>query len=119
MPVVKRFNFMTDVEPMLNITLPSGKTLDITPCTKGEYERYLHSLNRISKAISEEIGADEEEHLINDLYSVAASLMSHNTANMLLTGETLRGEHDITPERLIGFLYAYCDYTADIHSLKN
>lgn len=120
MPVVKSFNFVSDVDPMMTITLPSGTTVNITPCTKAEYERFVHKLNTFLKAASaENIDESEAESLIEDLYEVAAQLMSHNMAKAQFTAESLRKEHEITEDRLIGFYYAYADYATAIFNLKN
>lgn len=120
MPVVKSFNFVSDVDPMMTTTLPSGTTVNITPCTKAEYTRFVHKLSAFLKAASaEDLEEAEAESLIEDLYEVAAELMSHNMSKTQFTAKSLREEHEVTEDRLVGFYWAYKDYAEKIHSLKN
>lgn len=120
MPVVKSFNFITDVEPIMHLELPDRTRIDITPCTKREYADFVKRLKEITRASqAEDLTEEEANKIINDCYECAAYLMNHNTAKIDFTAEDLKKKHDITDERLISFFYAYADYTNSIYSLKN
>lgn len=119
MAVIRRFDFIRDVEPLFNITFPNGETLDITPCTKGEYEHALHELVAAQKAIKATKTDEDADAALGELYEIAAGLASHNTARKTITADELRGTYDINNDRLIGFFYAYADYANEIHNLKN
>ena len=120
MPVVRKFNFITDTEPLFNIVLPNKTVLDITPCTKTEYEQFLHKLRSLSSIISSDISEEPlENHVLDDLYACAADLMSHNTMSMHISGADLRETYKVDDEMLIAFYYAYADYVSEIFNLKN
>lgn len=120
MSVVRKFNFITDTEPLFNITLPNKTVLDITPCTKAEYEQYLHRLQDLSRTISSSIKGDQvEDQVLDDLYTCAAELISHNTMSMHISGAELRETYKVDDEMLIAFYYAYAEYVSEIFNAKN
>lgn len=119
MPVIKRFDFFRDTEPLMNLTLPDGKTiLDIYACSKGEYEKVVHHLLPLTKLDENDVSEAEEKRILAELYDVAAELISHNTANKAVTAADLRGTYNVTPEQLINFYYYYAAFCEEIHSLK-
>lgn len=103
----------------MHLDMPNGTALDIFCPTKGEIEAFIAENNSIRDKLSTAKDAEETAKLINRLYAMAATLISHNTDDLTVTDDELRARYLIEEDALLAFYGAYADFILDIVNEKN
>lgn len=116
MKIIKTLDLLNyDNRPVMQLAMPDGSTLHITLPNKSLITRLM----RFKDTISEMQESSEPEAVLNEMYDLAAKLMSCNLKNRVITSEELSGEDGISLEFLTIFFKEYFDFVNSITNSKN